>query len=84
MSREHAVVTTKSGRTLLDLLHELQPGSAYSVWITAIEAEARAAALAEVRRAVEGLPTFTGGLKEYWPTVSRAAVFSLLERLAAK
>jgi hypothetical protein len=39
-----SAVWTKSGRSLLTLLHELLPGTGYSVWIASIEEEARAMA----------------------------------------
>lgn len=49
--------------------------------VLAIEVEARAQALAEVRREVERLPKVSGGLREHWPMLSRAAVLALIERL---
>jgi hypothetical protein len=58
--------------------------------VAAIEAEARSAALAEVRREVEGLPRLDiGGLGEddQWEphiVVDLYRLWALLERLAAK
>jgi hypothetical protein len=76
--------TTKAGRELLRRTPEDgAPGVPPEILradILAIEAEARAVTLAEVRREVEALPTsatvWTGD-----PLVYRAAVLSVLDRL---
>jgi hypothetical protein len=92
-------IRTEAGKRLLadgfDCSECALPHWPQSDDIAAIEAEAfkqgAAAALAEVRREVEGLTTYNAfmavndaGDREVVPMVEVAAVGSLLERLAAK
>ena len=77
-------MTTAAGRRLLDLLHELLPGSHYSALIAAIEAEAAAhavsEALAKVRQLIATLPgSRQHGLNGHVTLVNVAAVLAILD-----
>jgi hypothetical protein len=82
------VTRTEAGKRLIaNLVERFGPfhnEDAVRVNLAEAEAEARAAALAEVRREVAAMMPTVEPLNESGACLDRAAVLSILERLAAK